>query len=139
MFYNIPIISHPNYDPKGGSMSPHPIVHIELSSKNLEESGKFYANVFDWQVEHIPAMNYATFMAEPGPGGGFNPIENMPAGSTMIYIGTDDIDASLAKVVANGGKTIRLKDEIPGFGWFATFEDPTGNVVGLYTALPRTS
>jgi predicted enzyme related to lactoylglutathione lyase len=67
-------------------MSPHPIVHIEISSKNLEESGKFYANVFDWQVEHIPAMNYTTFVAAPGPGGGFNPVANMPAGSTIVYI-----------------------------------------------------
>lgn len=114
----------------------HPIVHIELSSKNLEESGKFYAAVFDWQVEHIPAMNYATFVAEPGPGGGFNPVTNMPAGSTIVYISTDDIEASLAKVVANGGKVTQKKDEIPGFGWFAMFEDPTGNSVGLFTALP---
>ena len=32
-----------------------------------------------------------------------------------------------------GGKRITPKSPIPGMGWFAVFEDPTGNKVGLYT------
>jgi predicted enzyme related to lactoylglutathione lyase len=27
------------------------------------------------------------------------------------------------------------KTEIPGFGWFGMFMDPTGNRVGLYTSM----
>jgi uncharacterized protein len=120
-------------------MSSHPIVHIEFSSKNLEESGKFYAKVFDWQVQQLPEMNYATFEVKPGPGGGFNPVTNMPAGSTMVYIDTEDSPGTLAKIEANGGKTISPKMEIPGMGWFAIFSDPSGNQVGLFTNMPRSS
>jgi len=52
----------------------------------------------------------------------------------LLYIGTDDIDASLAKVEAHGGKTVLPKTEIPGIGWFAIFTDQTGNRLALFTA-----
>lgn len=55
------------------------------------------------------------------------------AGEVLIYIGTDDIDASLAKITSLGGKTILPKTEIPQVGWWAVFADPTGNKIGLFT------
>jgi predicted enzyme related to lactoylglutathione lyase len=117
-------------------MSKHPIVHIEFSSKDREESGKFYSQLFGWKVQQMPDMNYATFDAEGGPGGGFNPVsEEYPAGTVMVYIETDDIDATLAKAEKLGAKTLVPKTEIPETGWFALFLDVSGNQVGLYTAL----
>ena len=117
-------------------MSSHPIVHIELAANNSESAGKFYADAFGWKIEAVPQFNYATFEAKPGPGGGFvsvgGPSQFKP-GDVLIYIGTDDIDASLAQVNKLGGKTITPKSEIPGVGWYAIFSDPTGNKIGLYT------
>ncbi len=118
-------------------MSKHPIVHIEFSAKNREAAGKFYSQLFDWQVQQMPEMNYATFEAEGGPGGGFSPVnDENPAGTVLVYIETDDIEASLAKIKSLGGKVIAPKQEIPGVGWFGIFADPTGNRVGLFTAKP---
>ncbi len=57
----------------------------------------------------------------------------------MVYISTDDIDASLAKAESLGGKIVLPKSEIPDTGWFGFFSDPTGNVVGLYTPLQKES
>lgn len=117
-------------------MSQHPIVHVEFSAKDREAAGRFYEELFGWKVEQMPEMNYATFTAEGGPGGGFNPItDEFPAGTVNVYIYTDDIEASLAKAEALGGKTVVPKNEIPQTGWFGFFEDPTGNVVGLYTPM----
>ncbi len=114
-------------------MSNHPIVHIEFSTKDLEATGRFYSELFGWKVNLVPEMNYATFEAEGGPGGGFNPInETNPPGTIMVYIDTDDIEASLAKAVSLGGKVLRKKQEIPEMGWFAIFQDPDGNAVALY-------
>lgn len=71
-------------------------------------------------------------------GGGLNPVsENNPAGTVSVYIGTDDIEATLAKIEANGGKTLMPKSEIPQTGWFAFFQDPSGNNVALYTAMEQ--
>lgn len=117
-------------------MSKHPIVHIEFSSRDRAESAKFYGDIFGWEIQDMPEMNYTTFAAEGGPGGGFNPIsEQVKAGDVFVYIATDDIEATLAQVEAAGGKSIMPKTEIPGVGWFGFFSDPTGNVVALYTAL----
>jgi predicted enzyme related to lactoylglutathione lyase len=114
----------------------HPIVHIEISAKDREKAAKFYDDVFGWHVEQIPEMNYATFNPGEGPGGGFNPVtKENPAGTVLVYIGTDDIEASLAEIESAGGKIVAPKMEIPGMGWFAIFQDPTGNNLALYKAM----
>jgi predicted enzyme related to lactoylglutathione lyase len=44
-----------------------------------------------------------------------------------------DIDATLSRVEANGGKTVTGRTEIaPGMGSTALFADPLGNRLGLY-------
>ena len=117
-------------------MPKHPIVHIEFSSRNREASGKFYADLFDWQIQQMPEMNYATFAAEVGPGGGFNPIsEKYPAGTVLVYVATDDIEASLTKAESLGAKILIHQSEIMGVGFFGVFQDPDGNRVALFKAL----
>jgi hypothetical protein len=49
-----------------------------------------------------------------------------------VYIATDDVSASLDKVVAAGGSILVPATEIPGTGWFGMFRDPAGNQVGLF-------
>ncbi len=118
-------------------MSTHPFVHIEISTADREASGKFYSELFGWHVEQQPEMNYATFDTHEGVGGGFNPVsDSNPAGLVTVYVGTDDINSTLAKAEKLGGKTYVPKSEIPGMGWFAIFTDPSGNKIGLYTEQP---
>jgi len=49
----------------------------------------------------------------------------------------NNIEATLAKIKAHGGTTAVPKTEIPGMGWFAIFNDPTGNMIGLYQAMEK--
>ena len=115
-------------------MTSHPIVHVEISSVDLEASGRFYSELFGWKIQHMPEFNYTTFQAEGGPGGGFNPISDTnPAGTVIVYVDSEDIDAGLAKAESLGATTIVPKTEIPQTGWFAFFKDPSGNTIGLYT------
>lgn len=119
-------------------MSEHHVVHVEFSAKDLEAMGNFYRDLFGWEIVQIPEMNYATFETGDNTGGGFNPVSDTnPAGTVLVYIGTDDIDASLAKAESLGGKVVLQKTEIPETGWFGFFSDITGNVVGLYTPLEK--
>jgi predicted enzyme related to lactoylglutathione lyase len=112
-------LKYPQFYQWRNPMSEHHVVHVEFSAQDREAAG----------------MNYTTF--DTGDvGGGFNPVsENNPAGTVLVYIGTDDIDASLAKAESLGGRTVTPKTEIPGTGWFGFFSDPTGNMIGLFTAL----
>ena len=115
----------------------HPIVHIEFSANDHEEAGQFYSDVFGWETEEFPEMNYTTFAGPDGSvGGGFNPVsDDAPAGTVMVYIGTDDLASSLQRIEAHGGKIILPNYEIPGVGTMAVFSDPTGNKVALLQAI----
>jgi predicted enzyme related to lactoylglutathione lyase len=118
-------------------MSKHPIVHIEIPAKDLTTAAKFYAEMFDWKTQHDPKLNYTMF-ENSGVGGGFNPVSEemqIGPGDILLHVATDDIEAHLAKAEKLGGKTLVPKTEIPGIGWFGIFTDPTGNRIGLYTAL----
>ncbi len=114
----------------------HPIVHVEIPAENAAAASKFYADVFGWKIDHDPNFDYYMFAAAGGPGGGWVKPDGdqYHAGQIIPYIDTDDIEASLKKIEACGGKTLMPKHEIQGVGWFAFFADPAGNRLGLYTA-----
>lgn len=119
-------------------MANHSIVHIEIPATNTAQADKFYADLFDWKTQVDASYDYHMFLPEPGPGGGFVQIGGMgdyKAGEVVIYVSTDDIDATLAKAESLGGKTLQPKTEIPGMGWFAFFSDPSGNRIGLFTVI----
>ncbi len=118
-------------------MSKRNIVHVEIPAANLEATGKFYVDLFDWKIQPMPEMNYTMWEAGDGDEyGGFPTVSDVnPAGQVLIYIGSDDIEADLKKVEKLGGKVLYQKTEIPGNGWFGIFQDPTGNVLGLYTSM----
>lgn len=117
-------------------MSKRNIVHVELSSRDLTESAKFYQDLFGWKTEMVPEMNYATWEAGEAPMGGFNPPDMSKPGEVLIYIDSENIDADLKRAESLGGTVLREKTEIPKIGWFGIFKDPTGNQVGLFTTLP---
>jgi len=118
-------------------MSKRNIVHVEIPAANVEAAGKFYADLFGWKISPMPEMNYTMFEAGDGDEyGGFPQVsENNPAGQVLVYIHSDDIEADLKKVEKLGGKVLHPKAEIPGMGWFGVFQDPTGNVLALYTSM----
>ena len=118
-------------------MSKHSFVHIEFAAEDPKASSEFYKTLFGWKIEAVPGMDYVMFDTEPGLGGGFPKVDGelYKKGDVIVYVSTDDIEATLAKVEKLGGKTLLSKTEIPGMGWFAFFADPAGNRVGLYKGM----
>ena len=126
-------------------MTSHPVVHIDIPAADPTAASQFYADVFGWEI--VDAMpGYPMFRVEGGPGGGFIQIDgepaetagaDRPAGRVVLFIQTDDIDASLSEIVAHGGTTVLPRNDIPGVGWWGEFLDPFGNRLALFTPLPR--
>lgn len=117
-------------------MSDHPICHVEIPASDPAAASVFYAGVFDLPIQADPALNYHMFEPQRGPGGAFVQVgatAGAKIGEVLIYVSTDDIDATLAKAEALGAKTLTPKTEVP-YGWFAVFADPAGNRIALYTA-----
>ena len=50
----------------------------------------------------------------------------------MLTIGVDDIDAALETIESSGGQTVEAKMAVGDMGFAAYFNDPEGNLVGLW-------
>lgn len=120
-------------------MSNHPFAHIELSSKDRTKSAEFYSSVFGWSTQDFDEMNYTTFSTgESRLGGGFNPVSDAnPAGTVMVYIQADDLEATLKKIEAAGGTVLVRELEVPNNGWMSVFQDIDGNTVSLWKSMPQ--
>ena len=120
-------------------MSKRNIVHVEIPAANVEAAGKFYQELFGWKIQPMPEMKYTMWEDGSGSGGGFPEVSaDSPAGQVLVYIDSDDVAADLKKAEKLGGKTLRAKTEIPNMGWFGIFQDPTGNVLGIFESMnPR--
>ena len=110
-----------------------PIVHFELIGKDAARLKAFYTAVFDWKIgELAPDMgNYGLIDAESsGLAGGVGQSDDGKP-RTSVYAQVPDLQATLDKVVANGGSTLMPPTEIPGVATLALFSDPDGNIFGL--------
>lgn len=117
----------------------HPVIWLEMSAQDSQATAQWYADLFDWRVRVDAQMGYGVFdSAENGPSGGFvraNP--QYPAGTVTFYIQTDNVADHLRRIEAKGGQTLLPATPVPGVGTIGLFRDPTGNVLGLMTPIPR--
>lgn len=117
-------------------MSKRNVVHVEIPAADQPAAAKFYQELFGWKITAMPEANYTMWEAGDGSGGGFPSVsDESPAGQVTVYIDSSDIEADLKKVEKLGGKIVRPKTEIPGFGWYGIFQDPTGNALAVYTSM----
>ncbi len=116
----------------------NPFVHIELHTKNVDKSKKFYKGMFDWKMEEIPGMDYTIIDVGEGTGGGMmkNPMPGDPD-NWLPYILVDDVAASTKKATSLGATIAKVVTEVPGMGWFSVIIDPTGAPFGLWQ--PKTT
>ena len=117
-----------------------PVVHWELWSKAPAKVADFYAKVFDWNINEIPMMDYR--LVDTGGKGGINggimtPKKGPWPGNMALYIDVDDVAAYVARVRPAGGKIHVERQEVPGVGIFALFEDPDGRVNGIWQQFPQ--
>ena len=111
----------------------NPFVHIELYTKDVDKSKKFYASMFDWKTEEVPGMGYTMIDVGEGTGGGImkNPVPG-DADNWLPYILVDDVKASTKKAVSLGATIASDVAEVPDMGWFSVIIDPTGAAFGLW-------
>jgi predicted enzyme related to lactoylglutathione lyase len=111
----------------------NPFVHIELHTKDVDKSKKFYANMFDWKMEEIAGMDYTIINVGEGTGGGImkNPMPGDPD-NWLPCILVNDVTASTKKAASLGATVAHDVTEVPDMGWFSVIIDPTGAAFGLW-------
>ncbi|MBS1857273.1 MAG: VOC family protein [Acidobacteria bacterium] len=114
----------------GGKDMAHPVVHFEIGCRDLDKTGKFFGELFGWQIQRNgPASTIDTGSPEGIPGH-ITALGHEPQHYTMFYVEVEDIQGCLDKAVSLGGKTLVPPVRIPT-GTFAWFADPDGNTIGL--------
>jgi uncharacterized protein len=118
------------------------IVHFEIPYDDGGRAKAFYSDVFGWNTQDMPEMEYTMAMtgpvgddgmpSEPGfiNGGMFQRQDalNVP----VLTIAVDSIEEALDKVEASGGKTVEAKQAVGDMGFTAYINDSEGNLLGLW-------
>lgn len=118
-------------------MAGQPIVHVEFASSDPAAAAQFFGNLFGWQSQRDPDVDYHMFQAEGGPGGGFVKADGVQyrTGETLAYVHVDDIDETLRQAGALGATVVTPRTEIPGMGWYAILTEPSGARIGLFMVM----
>jgi predicted enzyme related to lactoylglutathione lyase len=110
----------------------------EIQVPDLDAGKAFYGAVFGWTFSDF-GDGFAICQGPDGTMlGGLDQVEGEPAGRHVrIYVHTDDLEATLERVVANGGTVATPRAIVSEeFGWYANVVDPGGLTIGLSTSRP---
>lgn len=108
----------------------------ELMTRDVPGAKKFYARLVGWDPQPWAAdPNYTVCLSEAGPSAGIFAITDdfpaeMPA-HWANYIGTRDVDGTVAAAVRAGGSIVKEPQDIKGAGRYAVLKDPQGAVFAI--------
>jgi uncharacterized protein len=106
------------------------LVHFELPAQDAGRAKEFWQSLFGWKFRTWEGPVEYHMLDGFEPGGAIYPSETAGDGA-VIYFGTADIDASIARVRELGGSA-EEKHPIPAIGWFARCRDTEGNDFSLF-------
>ena len=108
------------------------ICYVEMPAIDIASSASFYKNVFGWNVRQR-GDGATAFDDTVNQVSGAWVLNRKPMSEVglLLYIMVDNIQATIEKLVANGGTVIQpVGMDAPEIT--ARFTDPAGNIVGLY-------
>jgi len=118
----------------------HAVAWFEIFISDSDRMRHFYETVFGVELtpeaDEEARMLIFPFDQKHGIGGCLSQMEGGKPGTggTMVYLNADgDLDGTLERVWQQGGKVTRPRTPIPPHGFFAHFEDPEGNPVGIWS------
>jgi uncharacterized protein len=111
------------------------VVHFEVSAGDDGPLVAFYGKVFGWELRDFPGGGYTLIDTRAGAGinGGIGRSQAGAPWSTF-YVESDDLQASLDKATALGGRIVRPVTDFGGAVTTAMLAGPDGLLVGLVLA-----
>jgi len=107
-----------------------PVVHFEIGCRDRARTGRFFGELFGWQIQQSGPASTIDTGSPQGIPGHLTSLGHEPQHYTIFYVEVDDLQATLDKAAVLGGKTLVPPVKIPA-GTFAWFADPDGNTIGL--------
>jgi predicted enzyme related to lactoylglutathione lyase len=114
----------------GERRAPGPVGWHELLAGDWESAWPFYGELFGWKTsrENLDEDDdYQSFSAgEEAIGGMVSKEPEMPGPCWLYYFNIGDIDATIARLEARGGKLVHAPHKAHGGSWIAQCIDPQG-------------
>lgn len=117
------------------------VIHFEIHCSDLDRAERFYADVFDWRIQHWEGapIDYRLITTgadgEPGINGALTERQGEMDGQAVIAyvntIQTQDLAETARRIDASGGERVVQPNTIPGVGTVAYFKDTEGNLFGV--------
>lgn len=116
----------------------------ELMTSDPTAAGKFYSAVFGWNLKTMDMASgpYTTFQVGDVSVGGLMKIPAEAAGMPPLwgcYVTVANVEDTIRKVEAAGGKVVAPPMDIPSVGRMAVIADPQGATLSIIKyAMPST-
>lgn len=118
---------------------PGTILWTDLTVENAETVRRFYSEVVGWESRGVDMGGYQDFnMVPPGQDTPAAGICHARGGNRelppywLIYLSVENLDASLQRCAALGGKLLLGPKSIEGQGRYCIIADPAGAVAALF-------
>jgi predicted enzyme related to lactoylglutathione lyase len=112
----------------------------ELRTTDPAAAGAFYTKVLGWKPQPWDRNpSYTLWMADKGPVGGATRLgADAPSSEPhwLTYIGTSDLEATVAAAQRLGGRVVRAIGDVPTGGRDALLADPQGATFAVYAPAP---
>jgi predicted enzyme related to lactoylglutathione lyase len=112
------------------------VTHFEIYAEDPTKLADFYEELFGWEIEKAPGIDYFRISTGPSDNGGIQggllhrPIPGPR--SWVHYVSVDSLDETIELVQRSGGKLVRAKAAVPKVAWYAVVEDPEGNIFAIW-------
>jgi len=117
------------------------VTHFEIYGEEPDKLADFYRNVFGWQIEQMPGVNYWRIQsgsAESKPLHGGLTYRAIPdLNGWMLFVNVISLDETVALVQTLGGSIVRPKTAVPKTAWVTILADPARNIFGVWQADPN--
>jgi uncharacterized protein len=116
-----------------------PVVHFEVVGKDGEKLQRYYAELFDWNIDADNPMAYGMVARDDnkaangdlGIGGGVGQGPEGYGGHVTFYVAVPEVEAALKKAESLGGTRVMGPENIMDMVELGQFRDPEGNLIGV--------
>ncbi|MFT5705770.1 MAG: putative enzyme related to lactoylglutathione lyase [Oceanospirillaceae bacterium] len=110
----------------------HQINYVEIPARDLSVTKNFFTRVFDWQFTDY-GPEYCSIENASLDGGFYlsEKVATTERGSVLVVLYSDDLEQTMAEIVAHDGLISRAIFSFPGGSRFH-FNDPSGNEFAVW-------
>jgi len=117
---------------------------LDIRTRDVQRAAAFYESLFGWQVVRKETADGSSYWILDT--GNVPRVENLRRGGLwlrpddadlglVVYVAVEDVDAVLQRAIELGGALVSPKTT-QGSAFKAYFEDPDGNLFGLWQERP---